>query len=505
VIKGWDLGVATMKKGELAKFTLRSDYAYGESGSPPKIPGGATLVFEIELLDWRSVKDIAGDGGVIKTVLKEGEGWATPKLADEVCVEITASVKGADKPFFSTPDGGVEFPLTQGHLCEAVKTAVKTMKKGEHAKLIVTPECELFVLSIEWIIFRSYVFYTNVGNRQNYVHIKIIIIISARFFFYFADGFGAAGLAPDVPANAALEIGLTLLSWKKVDSVTADGAVVKKTLVETEEWQRPNAGASVTVAYIGRLTDGTIFDEHPASDPFTFTTDEEMAPCEGFELAVMQMKRGEKALVSISPSYGFGAQGSPQPKAAVPGDARLEYEIELVSFIKAKESWDMDTDEKLSAASDAKDKGNASFKAGKLERAVKQWERAKQCIENDDSFEPDKKRLAKELKRSCDLNLAAAHLKAKRPIDSRKAAEKVLQTDPFHLKALYRRAQSYIDTGDWVEAAQDIKKAIGVEPDNVDFKMLARKLKSAETAASKGEAALWANTFKKMAGLLQPA
>lgn len=47
VIKAWDLGVATMKKGELAKLTCKSEYAYGESGSPPKIPPKATLVFEV--------------------------------------------------------------------------------------------------------------------------------------------------------------------------------------------------------------------------------------------------------------------------------------------------------------------------------------------------------------------------------------------------------------------------------------------------------------------------
>ena len=44
VIKGWDTGVATMKQGEKVQLTLRHDYAYGESGSPPTIPGGATLV-----------------------------------------------------------------------------------------------------------------------------------------------------------------------------------------------------------------------------------------------------------------------------------------------------------------------------------------------------------------------------------------------------------------------------------------------------------------------------
>ncbi len=47
MIKGWDKGVATMKKGEKAVLTCRADYAYGDSGSPPKIPGGATLNFEV--------------------------------------------------------------------------------------------------------------------------------------------------------------------------------------------------------------------------------------------------------------------------------------------------------------------------------------------------------------------------------------------------------------------------------------------------------------------------
>ncbi len=47
VIKGWDKGVITMKRGEKALLTCKSDYAYGEAGSPPKIPPNATLQFEV--------------------------------------------------------------------------------------------------------------------------------------------------------------------------------------------------------------------------------------------------------------------------------------------------------------------------------------------------------------------------------------------------------------------------------------------------------------------------
>jgi FKBP-type peptidyl-prolyl cis-trans isomerase FkpA len=50
VIPCWTEGLQKMKIGGKSKFTCPSGIAYGDSGRPPTIPGGATLVFEIELL-----------------------------------------------------------------------------------------------------------------------------------------------------------------------------------------------------------------------------------------------------------------------------------------------------------------------------------------------------------------------------------------------------------------------------------------------------------------------
>ncbi|EGB09724.1 hypothetical protein AURANDRAFT_6752, partial [Aureococcus anophagefferens] len=50
VIAGWQEALLLMAEGGTAKLTIPADIAYGDAGSGDKIPGGATICFEVELI-----------------------------------------------------------------------------------------------------------------------------------------------------------------------------------------------------------------------------------------------------------------------------------------------------------------------------------------------------------------------------------------------------------------------------------------------------------------------
>lgn len=51
LIKGWQIAIPLMRQGSHWRLWIPSDLAYGDRGAGSDIPGGATLLFEVELLE----------------------------------------------------------------------------------------------------------------------------------------------------------------------------------------------------------------------------------------------------------------------------------------------------------------------------------------------------------------------------------------------------------------------------------------------------------------------
>lgn len=136
VIKGWDIGIATMKRGEQSKFTIRSEYAYGEHGSGDKIGPNATLVFDVELFDFHG-EDISReeDKSILKRTLKIGEGYSTPNEGSRVEVHLKGSHAG--RVF---DERNLEFEIGEGakyDIINGIEEGLIKIKKGETARLTI--------------------------------------------------------------------------------------------------------------------------------------------------------------------------------------------------------------------------------------------------------------------------------------------------------------------------------------------------------------------------------
>lgn len=136
VIKAWDIGVATMKRGEVAMLTCKSEYAYGKSGSPPKIPPDATLYFEVEVIDWQKEDlSVKKDGGILRNIIKPGEGHSTPNDGAMVDVHLVCQCAGKvveERDVVFNLGEGVEFGVPQG-----IEKALEKFKLKETSELEV--------------------------------------------------------------------------------------------------------------------------------------------------------------------------------------------------------------------------------------------------------------------------------------------------------------------------------------------------------------------------------
>ncbi|XP_040574909.1 peptidyl-prolyl cis-trans isomerase FKBP4 [Lepeophtheirus salmonis] len=137
VIKGWDIGIMSMYIGEKSVFTIQSDFGYGDMGSPPKIPPGATLVFEVELFNYEG-EDVteSEDKCVIKRIKSVGDDNESPKDETIVDISFTARVEGSKEPFDQRDN--VKFSLGFGfenNIPIGLEIAIKKMVPKEEAQV----------------------------------------------------------------------------------------------------------------------------------------------------------------------------------------------------------------------------------------------------------------------------------------------------------------------------------------------------------------------------------
>ena len=96
--------------------------------------------------------------------------------------------------------------------------------------------------------------------------------------------------------------------------------------------EEAKAGNSVTVHYVGTLTNGSMFDasRNRGNDGFTFTLGAGEV-IQGWDQGVAGMKVGGKRKLTIPPELGYGSRAM---GSAIPANSTLVFEVELLKVAK---------------------------------------------------------------------------------------------------------------------------------------------------------------------------
>jgi len=113
------------------------------------------------------------------------------------------------------------------------------------------------------------------------------------------------------------------------DTITTESGL-KYLVMSDGEGETPQAGNMVGAHYTGWLTDGTKFDSsRDRGTPLQFPIGQGRV-IRGWDEALMTMKVGERRLLIIPPSLGYGERGT--PGGPIPPNATLIFDVELVSI-----------------------------------------------------------------------------------------------------------------------------------------------------------------------------
>lgn len=390
------------------------------------------------------------DGGVLKLVKREGTGKELPSTGDKVFVHYVGTL--ADGTLFDSSrdrQDRFSFELGKGQVIKAWDIGVATMKVGEVCQLICKPEY----------------------------------------------AYGAAGSPPKIPPNATLIFEIELFEFRGEDlTEEEDGGIIRRVITRGHGYSKPNEGASVEVTLEGSY-EGRVFDQRELK--FEIGDGESLGFPSGVEKAIMAMEEEEEALFILKPKYGFGDTGKVEYN--IPGGATLQYKIKLTAFEKAKESWEMNTVEKLEQSVIVKDKGTQCFKDGKYKQASVQYKRIVSWLEHESGLSEEDEKKAKALRLAAHLNLAMCFLKVQEPSQALENCDKALELDASNEKALFRRGEALFGMKEFDKAKKDFQQVVQLYPANKAAKSQVVLCQKRIKEQHEKDKMIYANMFQKFA------
>merc|ERR1712179_223008 len=284
----------------------------------------------------------------------------------------------------------------------------------------------------------------------------------STFYIKAHYGYGSAGSPPKIPGEATLVFEIELFNFHGEDiSKDKDMGIVKRVKTAGEGYDQPNDGSLVEIE-IKASADGKVFDERTVE--FEVGEGLDIGVPRGIEFALEKMKKKEVAQVTLKPDYGFGSTGNAD-KGVAP-HCTLQYDITLLKFEKAKESWQLDADQKLEQARMFKDKGTKHFKDGKYEIASTRYQKVVDFLEHEISLKGTSEDERKSLLQAGRLNLAMCYLKMSKWMEARGVCDKAIEEYDGVAKAWFRRGEAQLALNDCESAKADFEKTFQLDPEN---------------------------------------
>ncbi|KAL9374251.1 hypothetical protein Peur_033871 [Populus x canadensis] len=459
-------GLPTMLRGEVAMFKMKPQMHYSEADcpvSPPSsFPRDDELHFEIEMIDFSKVKVVSDDLGVIKKVIDEGQGWESPREPYEVKAWISAKT-GDDKVVLSPKQGEPYFfTFGKSEVPKGLEMGIGTMTREEKAVIYVT---------------------------NQYLTESPLMSV--------------AGLEE-------VQFEVELIHFTQVRDMLGDGRLIKRRLRDGKgefPMDCPLQDSLLHVHYKGMLLnkEKTVFiDTRIDNDgqPLEFSSGEGLVP-EGFEMCVRLMLPGEVALVTCPPDYAYDKFTRP---AKVPEGAHIEWEIELLGFEMPKDWTGLDFQGVMDEAEKIRTTGNRLFKEGKFELAKAKYEKVLREFNHVNPQDDEEGKVFLNTRNLLNLNVAACHLKLGECRKSIETCNKVLEANPAHVKALYRRGMAYMEVGDFEEARSDFEMMLKVDKSSeLDATAALKKLKQKQQDVEKKARRQFKGLFDKKPGEIADA